>query len=419
MKFLCLFASILLLNFTIQAQCRGGRFDQKVFSQVKATKNITYHRAPVSNGGLKNVLMDVFEPKDDTMQLRPLVVFMHGGAYWKGSKNDPSQIALGEDFAKRGYVYCSANYRLESSPVSLLFPNLMIKAVARGVQDTKTLVKYFFYSARHEGNPFRIDTTNIFLCGSSAGAFNALHTVFLDEEDELDSQWKIWMEEVGGVFGEYDFIDFRNKIKGVVNINGALGDKSYMNNNFMDFLSVHNTRDPQVPFNRGKPYSIESLMEVDGSNVLHAKALEMGMYNPFYIIPGRDHTSYSDDIFNNVVQPYFDSTVYYMKEYFMYMLDITEECEIEDTVILSLMNNRVQSINLFPNPTPDLFYIDAGIEFQNGIVSIYDISGRELYREQILKNIFSAKEIGLGRGIYIVQFSNEKEIRLGKLLVGY
>lgn len=417
MKFYYLFISLLLLNYTVQAQCRGGRFDQKVFSQVIATKNITYHRAPVSNGGLKNVLMDVFEPKDDTMQLRPLVIFMHGGAYWKGSKNDPSQIALGEDFAKRGYVYCSANYRLESSPVSLLFPNLMIKAVARGVQDTKVLVKYFFHSARYEGNPFRIDTTNIFLCGSSAGAFNALHTVFLDEEDLLDPQWKIWMEEVGGVFGEYDFIDFGTRIKGVVNINGALGDKSYMDNNFMDFLSVHNTRDPQVPFNRGKPYSIATLMEVDGSNVLHAKALEMGMYNPFYIIPGRDHTSYSDDIFNNVVQPYFDSTVFYMKEYFMYMLGTTAECEEEDTVILSLMNNQIQRMNVYPNPTSDVFYIEGGSTIPNGIISIFDISGREKYRDINSKFNFSAKQIGLDRGVYMIKLSNDKETKLGKLLV--
>jgi hypothetical protein len=33
------------------------------------------------------------------------------------------------------------------------------------------------------------------------------------------------MDEVGGVFGEYDFIDFSTRIKGIVNINGALGDK--------------------------------------------------------------------------------------------------------------------------------------------------------------------------------------------------
>jgi hypothetical protein len=75
MKVFYLFITLLLLTFTTQAQCRGGRFDQKVFSQVKASKNIIYHRAPVSNGGMKNVLMDVFEPKEGYHAVAPADYF--------------------------------------------------------------------------------------------------------------------------------------------------------------------------------------------------------------------------------------------------------------------------------------------------------------------------------------------------------
>jgi hypothetical protein len=55
--------------------------------------------------------------------------------------------------------------------------------------------------------------------------------------------WCFWFD--------YDFIDFGKTIKGVVNINGALGDKSYLDNNRTPFLSVHNIYDPEIPFNRG------------------------------------------------------------------------------------------------------------------------------------------------------------------------
>ncbi|MBK6274409.1 MAG: carboxylesterase family protein [Saprospirales bacterium] len=150
-----------LANF-VQAQCDGGRFDIKIFPEFIRTKNIPYHYAGNSSGYFQHVLMDVFEPKNDTMQLRPLIIFMHGGAYWTGTKDYQSQIALGEDFAKRGYVFSSATYRLEASFVSLLFQDKMLKAVGRGVQDTKKLVQYFFNSARDSGNPFRIDTTKYF-----------------------------------------------------------------------------------------------------------------------------------------------------------------------------------------------------------------------------------------------------------------
>ena len=68
----------------------------------------------------------------------------------------------------------------------------MLKAVGRGVQDTKKLVQYFFNSARDSGNPFRIDTTKIFLCGGSAGAFNVMHAVYLDSLDNLNQDWKVY-----------------------------------------------------------------------------------------------------------------------------------------------------------------------------------------------------------------------------------
>jgi hypothetical protein len=99
-----------------------------------------------------------------------------------------------------------------------------------------------------------------------------------------------------------------------------LGDKNFLNNEHTNFLSVHNLWDPEIPFNRGQPYNIPTMMFVDGSNILHSKAQELNIYNPFYVIPDWGHTSYSTDLFGTVVQPYFDSTVWYMKNFFAYQL---------------------------------------------------------------------------------------------------
>ncbi|MFN8281710.1 MAG: T9SS type A sorting domain-containing protein [Chitinophagales bacterium] len=397
-------------NFS-SAQCNGGRFDDKVFTEFTRTKNISFNYAANSAGYYQNVLMDVYEPKNDTMQLRPLIIFMHGGAYWTGTKDYQSQVALGEEFAKRGYVFSSATYRLEASFVSLLFQDKMLKAVGRGVQDTKKLVQYFFNSARDSSNPFRIDTTKIFLCGGSAGAFNVMHTVYLDSTDNLNPDWKAALNQIGGVFGTYDFIDFGKKIKGVVNVNGALGDKSYMDNNHTPFLSVHNIYDPEIPFNRGRPYSIPFLMEVDGSNVLHAKAQQLGIYNPFYIIPDNGHTSYSSDFFGTVVQPFFDSTVWYMKEFFIHEL-----CNSTPTAI---RNNTVEKVKVYPNPTDDIFYLDGLKDFVGQTISIRDISGKEVYRTVFTGKLLSSKDIGLTSGTYIIQLTNERtqQTQIGKILI--
>ena len=408
---LILFASLSVS--TVNAQCEGGRYINKIFSQTIRTKDIAYTNARNAAGAMQNVMMDVFEPKNDTAALRPLVIFEHGGAYWTGTKDYESQIAMGEEFAKRGYVVSSATYRLEASPLSLLFQDLMIKAVGRGVQDTKELVRYFFNSARDSANPFKIDTSKIFLCGASAGAFNVLHAVYLDSLDILDAQWKNSLEGIGGVFGRYDFIDFGKKIFGVVNINGALGDKSFLDNNHTNFLSVHNIWDPEIPFNRGRPYNISSLMYVDGSNILHPYAEALGMYNPFYVIPDAGHTSYSTDLFGTVVQPFFDSTVWYMKNFFAYQLG----CPNITTGIKN--NTTVKTLNTFPNPTINDIYFEGVQQYIGQTISVTDISGKELYQEKFTGKPLSTQSIGLTKGLYIVRLTNEKtqEISVGKILV--
>ncbi|MEZ5026277.1 MAG: T9SS type A sorting domain-containing protein [Chitinophagales bacterium] len=395
------------------AQCENGRYIDKIFSQTIRTKNIVYSRAKNSSGAMQNILMDVFEPKDDTTSgLRPLIIFEHGGAYWTGTKDYESQIAMGEEFAKRGFVVSSATYRLEASPLSLLFQDLMLKAVGRGVQDTKNLVRYFFNSARDSANPFRIDTTKIFLCGGSAGAFNVMHAVYLDSTDNLDPNWKSWLNQIGGVFGDYDFIDFGEKIFGVVNINGALGDKSYLDNEHTAFLSVHNIWDPEIPFNRGRPYNIPTLMYVDGSNILHSKAQELNIYNPFYVIPDAGHTSYSSDFFGTVVQPFFDSTVWYMKNFFAYQLGC-------NNVVSGIKTTTKQTLQAFPNPIFDDLYFKNVQQFIGQNITITNITGEEVYNAIFTGKPISTKLIGLHSGIYIVQLSDKRTntIHSGKIIV--
>lgn len=412
MKKVYTLAFIVCFVFKSYSQCEGGRFINKIFTQTKSTKNIAYSTARNSSGFMQKIMMDVYEPKNDTVSLRPLVIFEHGGAYWTGTKDYQSQIAMGEEFAKRGYVVSSATYRLEGSFASLLFQELMLKAVARGVQDTKELVRYFYNSARDSANPFRIDTTKIFLCGASAGSFNVMHAVYLDSLDNLNPQWRIWLDQVGGVFGHYDFINFGTDILGVVNINGALGDKSYLDNQHINFLSVHNIHDPEIPFNRGKPYSIPTLMDVDGSNILHKRADSLGIYNPFYIIPTVGHTSFSTDLFGTVEQPYFDSTVWYMNKFFTYQLG----CSSTPTAIKI---NKTKTLNVFPNPTIDEFYMQSVQQFIGQTISITDISGKEVYRAVFNGKLVSTKEIGLTKGLYLVRLTSDKsqEINVGKLLV--
>lgn len=53
-------------------------------------------------------------PSNDTFPKygRPLMIIIHGGAFIAGSKDDFIQQRMLKEFAKRGYVTASINYRL-------------------------------------------------------------------------------------------------------------------------------------------------------------------------------------------------------------------------------------------------------------------------------------------------------------------
>jgi hypothetical protein len=162
-------------------------------------------------------------------------------------------------------------------------------------------------------------------------------------------------------------------MRGVVSISGALARASMMDNNNVPFVSVHNTKDPQIPFNSGQPYSITLLPIIDGANILHQKALALGIENPFYVIPTEDHTAYEN--LGARMQPYYDSTVFYMT-HFMHGIYAKQ---YQTTGIRDLKN--LQTVKIFPNPSNGKFCFEIPTQIAASTSLSYeitDISGRKI-----------------------------------------
>ncbi|MGI4862533.1 MAG: alpha/beta hydrolase [Janthinobacterium lividum] len=56
--------------------------------------------------------LDVYQPKKEATVLRPVVLFIHGGSWNSGSKNDILYKAIGRRLAKQGFVGVVISYRL-------------------------------------------------------------------------------------------------------------------------------------------------------------------------------------------------------------------------------------------------------------------------------------------------------------------
>jgi len=108
--------------------------------------------------------LDVYTPRRDRGGKSPVVVWVHGGAWYQGSKTS-SVIDKAERFTKAGYVFVATNYRLSprvSDPGSLAPDRVMFPDHPRDVAEAVGWV------SRHIRR-FGGDPNNLVLMGHSAG----------------------------------------------------------------------------------------------------------------------------------------------------------------------------------------------------------------------------------------------------------
>ena len=293
-------------NAQTSIDCNSTRYDQEVFTSVDISSNVLYGANINANNANENLILDIYQPAGDTALFRPLIVWVHGGSFIGGTKNDPDITALATTFAKRGYVCASISYRL-GIPVPIGEANAT-KAVYRAVQDMKAAIRFFRKDAA-TSNAYKIDPELIFGGGSSAGAFTALHLAYLNEVSEIPAL--IDTVQMGGIEGESGNPGYRSTINAVINLCGALGFKEYIVPGDIPFVSMHGTNDQTVPYSSDTIYllGIFPIMEVDGSFAANEYANTVGVQNEMYTYYGSGHVPY----LNNTA--YMDTTVRFVSNF--------------------------------------------------------------------------------------------------------
>ncbi len=116
--------------------------------------DIAYVSATAPDFDTKRHRLDVYQPKKESATPRPVVLFIHGGSWNSGSKDDILYKTIGRRLAKQGFVGVVISYRL--SPQALV-PQ-QADDCARALAWTVTHIK------EYGGDPARI-----VLMGHSAG----------------------------------------------------------------------------------------------------------------------------------------------------------------------------------------------------------------------------------------------------------
>lgn len=213
--------------------------------EVGETRDITYGRLiRHGDGGAEStdLTLDLYYPRDDRADTRPLLVTLHGGAFSQGDKRDSIVVEWCRHFASLGYIVSSVNYRLGYQRNREETDDAMFQALKDAHASVRFLLKR---------DSLQIHTSRIFASGFDAGAITALNLAYLRDENLPD----MLQEGVDSVMvsSRPSFLHGFD-IRAVANLWGAVPDSTILLNAKIPVISYQSREDAVVPFGAGYPY---------------------------------------------------------------------------------------------------------------------------------------------------------------------
>ncbi len=238
------------------AHAQQGLYLENIYSEtdIRILPDVVY--AVVEPGGYWYDMLRDFEPLNQNEELqglltkelradvylppaasyrRPLAIVLHGGGFLAGNKKDKVATIACMNFARRGYVAASINYRqLGLGKASFL------KAGYTAIQDTRAAMRFF----RNHADSFGIHPGFLFLVGESTGAVIVLHAAFLSAEN-LYGEFLLFDRQYGALDAIGEEGD-NGPPCGVVNISGGITDTALLNNYDIPLISFHGGKDEVI-----------------------------------------------------------------------------------------------------------------------------------------------------------------------------
>lgn len=148
------------------------RYLNPVFKNVDIQKDIVFGEVTNYEGRREKLLLDVYNPEGDIQTARPVIMWIHGGGFKPG--NDKSQsyiVKISTEFAVRGYVCVSINYRVRNNPGEDKTGTL-----SDAIEDAMAGLNWI----RNNSGKLNIDKGKIIVGGGSAGGMIAVNLCYKD-----------------------------------------------------------------------------------------------------------------------------------------------------------------------------------------------------------------------------------------------
>jgi para-nitrobenzyl esterase len=375
MKHIFVISITFLFVFTGFSQCENGRYRDLIFAEYESTEDVEYGSNLLFNGDPETLLMDVYEPANDSETSRPLVIFAHGGFFIAGDKDGTEVKPACIDLARMGYVTASINYRL-GFPIQLELEQPMTEAVLRGVHDMKAAVRWFRKDVAENGNTFSINPDEIYIAGVSAGGFIVLQHAYIDDLSELPGVIDFSNPGLaGGIEGESGNEGYSSEVKAIISVAGAISDTTYIESGDVPACLFHGTGDTVVPFDSDILVIAGAfpVTEVDGSNSVDQKLSDLNITHCFEIYEGQGHVP-SDG--NNA---YYDTTLSIMSNFLSHFVCGVElDCEYREILVGVDEKEIAEELLVFPNPSDGSVQILLNQNDGSTQLTLHDTMGKKV-----------------------------------------
>jgi acetyl esterase/lipase len=367
--------------------CDNNRYKNYIFSSATRTDDVVYGRSTQTNPSqLIALQMDIYRPDGDAETSRPLLIVIHGGTFISGTRRDAGIAALSDSFARKGFVVASISYRLQwngfPNPFTSFIKDSITAAAARATQDVRTCLRYFYKTAQN-GNPWGVDTSNIFIIGESAGAIAGMHSQYLKSLAQFhqlrDSNI---VKRNDGLFGDggpdtANSIGYSTKAKAVFSICGAIGRQAWLEPNDPPVFSLHAVDDQTVLYRSGQPGAISTFqgptLSLDGSFVVDSAARAIGLHSRLLTWPTGGHVPYQN--VSNATQ------IEYMRQTVDFITQHLYDGICQNFTGSDPRYNQLQ-VEVAPNPVRNQFRVTLP-EATAATLRLFDAQGREVFSQQL------------------------------------
>lgn len=343
--------------------CLNGRYAEDLFPEVDISLAQPFGQANTLAGVPKTLLMDIYEPKNDTAPARAAIILAHGGSFFTGNRFDMGEICLA--FAKKGYLCASIDYRLIDR---LVLDSIAItEAVLMSVSDMKAAIRFFKEDADTE-NRYRVAPDQVIIGGVSAGAILADQAAYLDSLDDIPDYVQTLLEKHGGFQGNSsDNLQYDHGVMGVINYSGAMLRDHWISPGEPPLFSVHEEFDQVVPCRLGRTVAVPFPVFLYGSCELDQQALAVGVQQEFVFFENSfQHVAYAEGA---ALGPIINQTARFFQD---------QLCSIRTSVSPA----NIAMATVYPNPGHGSFYVDVSHAIPAHL-RLYNLQGKAVYEAQI------------------------------------